>query len=418
MKELIQEIWVSLGKNKLRTTLTGFAVAWGIFMLLVLLGAGNGIIHTFEANVNTNALNVVSIYGGITTKAFQGYKEGRSIQLDNRDLKTTEEDFRENIISAGGTVNQNNVTLSYGSEYVSIRLNGVHPNYAHINALKIAEGRYINQLDIRERRKTIILHNKTAEILFKHANPLGKFVKAGNVTYQVAGIYKDQGNEQNSPAYIPFTTLQQIYNKGNHVNMIVTTTQGLDSEEKSNAFKKEYRKKLAGIHEFAPDDESAIYVSNRFTQYQQTMTAMGLLQLALWIIGIFTLVSGIVGVSNIMFITVKERTHEFGIRKALGAKPLAIYKLIVVESIAITTLFGYIGMVCGVMATEWMNKAYGSTTVDIGADNSTTFFIDPTVDMSIAIGATILLIVAGTLAGLFPARKAANVRPIEALNAR
>jgi putative ABC transport system permease protein len=234
----------------------------------------------------------------------------------------------------------------------------------------------------------------------------------------VAGIYKDQGNDQNSPAYIPFTTLQQIYNKGNRVDVIVTTTKGLDSQEKSNTFVSEYRKTLAGIHQFDPEDEGAIYVSNRFTQFQQTMTAMYLLQVALWIIGIFTLVSGIVGVSNIMFITVKERTHEFGIRKALGAKPRAIYKLIVVESIAITTLFGYMGMVCGVMATEWMNKAYGSTTVSLSEGESTTLFIDPTVDISIAIGATILLIVAGTLAGLFPARKAASVRPIEALNAR
>ena len=201
------------------------------------------------------------------------------------------------------------------------------------------------------------------------------------------------------------------------MNLIVATTEGLDTQEKSDAFETEYRKALAGIHDFDPDDKSAIYISNRLTQYQQAMTAMGLLQLSLWIIGIFTLVSGIVGVSNIMFITVKERTHEFGIRKALGAKPRAIYKLIVAESIAITTLFGYIGMVCGVAATEWMDKAYGSTTVTLG-DESATMFIDPTVDMSIAIGATLLLIIAGMLAGLFPARKAANVRPIEALNAR
>lgn len=418
MRDLLQEIGASLSRNRLRTTLTGFAVAWGIFMLLVLLGAGNGIIHTFEANVNTNALNVLTIYGNTTTKPYQGYKEGRSIQLDNRDLKATEEDFPDNIISTGGMLNQNNVILSNGDEYVSLRLTGVHPIFAHINSLRIKEGRFLNQLDIRERRKTIILHSKTAEILFKHTNPIGKFVKAGNTNYQVAGIYKDQGNEQNSPAYIPFTTLQQIYNKGNRVNVIVTTTKGLETEEKSNAFVKEYRKTLASIHEFDPDDEGAIYVSNRFTQIQRVMTAMYLLQVALWIIGIFTLVSGIVGVSNIMFITVKERTHEFGIRKALGAKPRSIYKLIVVESIAITTLFGYIGMVCGVMATEWMNKAYGSTTVELGEGESTTLFIDPTVDISIAIGATILLIVAGTMAGLFPARKAANVRPIEALNAR
>ena len=405
MRDLIQEILVSLSRNKLRTALTGFAVAWGIFMLLVLLGAGNGIIHTFQANVNTNALNTITIYGGMTTTAYKGYKEGRYI------------DFPENIITTGGLVNQNNVTLSYGPEYVTIRLNGVHPNYDHINALQIKKGRYINQLDIREKRKAIVLHEKTAEILFKHTDPLGKFIKAGDLTYQVAGIYSDQGNDQNSPAYIPFTTLQQIYNKGNNVNVIVTTTEGLDTEEKSDAFEKEYRKTLAGIHDFDPEDKSAIYVSNRLTQYQQVMTAMGMLQLSLWIIGIFTLLSGIVGVSNIMFITVKERTHEFGIRKALGAKPRSIYKLIVLESIAITTLFGYIGMVCGVAATEWMNKAYGSTTVTLG-DESATMFIDPTVDISIAIGATLLLIIAGTLAGLFPARKAAIVKPIEALNGR
>ena len=165
MRDLIQEILVSLSRNKLRTTLTGFAVAWGIFMLLVLLGAGNGIIHTFQANVNTNALNTITIYGGMTTTAYNGYKEGRYIQLDNRDLKATEEDFPENITSTGGLVSQSNVTLSFGPEYVTIRLNGVHPNYDHINALQIKEGRYINQIDIREKRKSIVLHEKTAEIL-------------------------------------------------------------------------------------------------------------------------------------------------------------------------------------------------------------------------------------------------------------
>ena len=417
MRDFLQEIGTSLSKNKLRTSLTGFAVAWGIFMLLVLLGAGNGIIHTFQANMNTNALNTLTIYGNTTTTAYKGYKEGRSIRLDNRDLKATEEDFPVNITDAGALVSQNNVTVSNGSDYLNIRLNGVHPNYDHIEALKIVEGRFINPLDIREQRKVIVLHKKTADFLFKHSESIGQYIKAGNAYYQVAGIYNNQGNDQNAPAYIPFTTLQQIFNKGNRLDLIVATTEGLDTQEKSDAFETEYRKTLAGIHDFDPDDKGALYISNRLTQYQQGMTAMGLLQLSLWIIGIFTLVSGIVGVSNIMFITVKERTHEFGIRKALGAKPRAIYKLIVAESIAITTLFGYIGMVCGVAATEWMNNSYGSTSVDLGSE-SVTMFIDPTVDISIAIGATLLLIIAGTLAGLFPARKAANVRPIEALNAR
>ena len=271
MKELIQEILVSLSKNKQRTTLTGFAVAWGIFMLLVLLGAGNGIIHTFQANMNTNALNTVTIYGGITTTAYKGYKEGRYIDLDNRDLKATNEHFPENITSTGGLVRQNNVTVSYGPEYVNIRLNGVHPNYDHINALNITEGRFINPLDIRERRKIIVLHKKTAELLFKHANPIGKYVKADNTNYQVAGIYNDQGNDQNAPAYIPFSTLQQIFNKGNRINFIVATTEGLDTQEKSDVFETEYRKTLAGIHDFDPDDKGALYISNRFTQYQQSM---------------------------------------------------------------------------------------------------------------------------------------------------
>ena len=417
MRDFLQEIGTSLSKNKLRTSLTGFAVAWGIFMLLVLLGAGNGIIHTFQANMNTNALNTLTIYGNTTTTAYKGYKEGRTIRLDNRDLKVTEEDFPENITGAGALVSQNNVTVSNSSDYINIRLNGVHPDYDRISGLKIIEGRFINPLDIREQRKVIVLHKKTADFLFKHGEPIGQYVKAGNAYYQVAGIYNDLGNDQNAPAYIPFTTLQQIFNKGNRLDLIVATTEGLDTQEKSDVFETEYRKALADIHDFAPDDKGALYISNRLTQYQQGMTAMGLLQLSLWIIGIFTLVSGIVGVSNIMFITVKERTHEFGIRKALGAKPRAIYKLIVAESIAITTLFGYIGMVGGVAATEWMNKMYGSTSVDLGSE-SVTMFIDPTVDMSIAIGATLLLIIAGTLAGLFPARKAANVRPIEALNAR
>jgi len=417
MRDLIQEIGTSLSRNKLRTALTGFAVAWGIFMLLVLLGAGNGVVHTFQANTASNALNVVNVYSGVTTLAYSGYEKGRYIQLDNRDLKVTEEGFKENILSTGALIQQGGVTLSYGTEYVSLRLNGVHPGFDVINALKTTRGRFINNLDIREKRKAIVLHEKTAEMLFKHTDALGKFVKAGDVVYQVVGIYSDQGNEQSSPAYIPFSTLQLIYNRGNQLNHIVTTTEGLDTEKKSAAFETKYRRALAGIHSFDPNDDSAITLNNRLTQYQQVMTAMNILQLGLWVIGIFTLLSGIVGVSNIMFITVKERTHEFGIRKALGAKPRSIYKLIVVESIAITTLFGYIGMLCGVAATEWMDKAYGSTTVSI-EDESATMFIDPTVDISIAIGATVLLIVAGTLAGLFPARKAANVRPIEALNAR
>ena len=213
-----------------------------------------------------------------------------------------------------------------------------------------------------------------------------------------------------------FSTLQTIYNKGDKLNNIIFTTKNLHSIESNEAFEKEYRKAIATNHRFDPTDESAIWIWNRFTNYLQTQNAMGILRTAIWVIGIFTLLSGIVGVSNIMLITVKERTREFGIRKALGAKPFSILWLIIVESVTITTLFGYIGMVAGIGVTEWMNSAFGSQTMDAGMFQQT-MFSDPTVDLSIAIQATLTLIIAGTLAGFFPAKKAVSISPIEALRA-
>ena len=294
---------------------------------------------------------------------------------------------------------------------------GVHPNYVQSEAIKTATGRFINQNDIKERRKVIILHKKSAEILFKksHTEPIGKFVNVGGVAYRVAGLYEDQG-DQSSVAFVPFSTLQTIYNKGDKLNNIIFTTKNLTSEEANEAFEKEYRKAIATNHRFDPTDESAIWIWNRFTNYLQTQNAMGILRTAIWVIGIFTLLSGIVGVSNIMLITVKERTREFGIRKALGAKPFSILWLIIVESVTITTLFGYIGMVAGIGVTEWMNSAFGSQTMDAGMFQQT-MFSDPTVDLSIAIQATLTLIIAGTLAGFFPAKKAVSISPIEALRA-
>ena len=399
MIDLWQEIYGTIKRNKLRTFLTGFAVAWGIFMLIVLLGAGNGIIHAFEQNASERALNSIRLGGGWTTKSYEGLKEGRRIQMENKDLAATEKYFPDNIITAGATLRQGDVNISFGQEYINISLMGVHPN------------------DIKERRKVIILHKKSAEILFgkSHTEPVGQFVNAGGVAYQVAGLYEDQG-DQSSVAFIPFSTLQTIYNKGDKLNNIIFTTKNLTSEEANEAFEKEYRKAIATNHRFDPTDESAIWIWNRFTNYLQTQNAMGILRTAIWVIGIFTLLSGIVGVSNIMLITVKERTREFGIRKALGAKPFSILWLIIVESVTITTLFGYIGMVAGIGVTEWMNSAFGSQTMDAGMFQQT-MFSDPTVDLSIAIQATLTLIIAGTLAGFFPAKKAVSISPIEALRA-
>ena len=418
MIDLWQEIYGTIKRNKLRTFLTGFAVAWGIFMLIVLLGAGNGLIHAFEENSGERALNSIRVYGGWTTKPYDGLKEGRSIDLDNRDLEDTEAFFTDRVEGAGATLYQAATDISYGPEYVNLSLNGVHPNYVEVEAVKVVEGRFINQTDIRERRKSIVLHRKSADVLFgkTHTEPLGRFVNAGGVAYQVVGIYDDEGSSEPNSAFIPFSTLQTIYNKGNRLNSIIFTTKGLTTEASNEQFEADYRRVIGANHRFDPTDDGAIWLWNRFTSYLQAMAAMGILRTAIWVIGIFTLLSGIVGVSNIMLITVRERTHEFGIRKALGAKPRSILWLIIVESVVITTLFGYVGMVAGIGATEWMDAAFGSQTVDAGMFEAK-MFSNPTVDLGIAVQATVTLIVAGTLAGLFPARKATRIRPIEALRA-
>ena len=418
MIDLWQEIYSTIRRNKLRTFLTGFAVAWGIFMLIVLLGAGNGIIHAFEESSSDRALNSMSIYGGWTTKPYDGLKEGRGIQLDNRDMTDTEDAFPDYVISAGATLYQSSRDISFGSEYVNLSLMGVHPNYVEVEAVKTVQGRFINQTDIKERRKVIVLHRKSADVLFSkaHISPIGQFVNAGGVAYQVVGLYDDGGSSEPNSAFIPFSTLQIIYNKGDKLNSIIFTTKNLTSIEDNEAFEKDYRRIIGYNHRFDPTDEGAIWIWNRFTNYLSTMSAMGALRIAIWVIGIFTLLSGVVGVSNIMLITVRERTHEFGIRKALGAKPASILWLIIAESVFITTLFGYIGMVAGIGATEWMDNVFGNQTVDAGMFEAK-MFSNPTVDIGIAIQATLTLIVAGTLAGLFPARKAVKIRPIEALRA-
>lgn len=418
MLDIWQEIYGTIKRNKLRTFLTGFAVAWGIFMLIVLLGAGNGLIHAFEENSSERALNSMRIGAGWTAKSYDGLKEGRRIILENKDLLSTSNNFKNHVITAGATVRQSDVNLSFGQEYVNTSLLGVYPNFGEVESAKVATGRFINQNDLKERRKVIVLHKKTAEILFSktHTEPIGQFVKAGDVAFQVVGTYNDQGDRGASEAYIPFTSLQTIYNKGTQLNNIIFTVKNLNTVKSNEDFEADYRKVIAANHRFDPKDDSAIWIWNRLANYFKTQQASNILRIAIWVIGIFTLLSGIVGVSNIMLITVKERTREFGIRKALGAKPGSILRLVIIESVVITTLFGYIGMVLGIAATEWMNVAFGNQTMDAGVFQQT-MFSNPTVDLGVAVQATLTLIIAGTLAGFFPARKAVGIRPIEALRA-
>lgn len=416
MLEIWQEIYSTIRRNKLRTFLTGFSVAWGIFILIVLLGAGNGLINAFDSNSEDMAMNSVRVSGGWTNKAYDGLKEGRRVELDNKDVSMTALHFADNVISVGARVRQGGITLSRGSEYVSTSFSGVYPNYTEVERIKISEGRFINNIDLQERRKVIVLNAKTIELLFPKEEAIGNFVVGNGVAYQVVGAYTDRGDSDSREAYIPFSTLQVIYNKGDKLNNIFFTTKGLTTEEDNKQFIERYRKVLNANHRADPTDTGSLWIWNRFMQYLQQQTAASVLRIAIWIIGVFTLLSGIVGVSNIMLITVRERTREFGIRKALGAKPLSILSLVVVESIFITALFGYIGMLLGIGLTELMDTVMGNQTMDTGMWQETVF-TNPTVGVDVAIQATLTLVLAGTLAGLFPAWKAVNISPIEALRA-
>lgn len=416
MIDLIQEIYGTIKRNKLRTFLTGFAVAWGIFMLIVLLGAGNGLIHAFENQSGDMIMNSMKIYPGYTGKPYKGLKEGREIKLNETDMEITE-GFTNNVESVGATLERNGVNLSYGEDHVSINLEGVMENYTKVEPMEMVKGRFINALDLKEKRKVIVLHEKTIEMLFgkDKQEKIGQYVNASGLAYQIIGIYTDKGNFSPS-AFIPYSTLKLIYNKGDKLGTMIFITKNMNTIENNESFETEYRKAIGTHQNFDPTDRSAIWIWNRLKQYMQQQNGLGILRTAIWVIGIFTLLSGIVGVSNIMLITVKERTREFGIRKALGAKPISILWLIIAESIVITTFFGYIGMVAGIAMTEYMNVVAGNQVMDAGVF-SMTVFENPTVDMHIAIQATLTLIIAGTLAGFFPARKAVMIRPIEALRA-
>ena len=274
-------------------------------------------------------------------------------------------------------------------------------------------GRFINEIDLKNSRKVLVLSNKQAKELKCR---IGDFVNVGNFAFKVVGIYKENENGR-ADVFGSYSAIKRIYGaKTDDAGRIEFTFHGLPTEEANEAFERDYRHRLNAEHQAHPDDEDAVWLWNRFTQNLQMEKGIGIIRTALWIVGLFTLLSGIVGVSNIMLITVKERTHEFGIRKAIGAKPWGILKLIIIESVIITTFFGYIGMVLGVAANEYMDATLGHETIDTGLFKAT-MFLDPTVGLDVCFEATMVMILAGTLAGLIPAFKASRILPIEALRA-
>ena len=418
MRELIKEIWSTSKRNKLRTSLTGFAVAWGIFMLIFLLGAGNGLINAQLQQSTRFLANSMRVFPGETSKAYKGLKEGRSITLNDKDILISNKTYGQYIDDVGGRLEQYNVNINYGDNYVASQsLVGVAPTHPKIDKTELIAGRFINEIDMKEQRKNVVLSRSQAKELSKDYRSLvGKNVKISNLNFQVVGIYKDDESRNNTEAFIAYSTIKTIYAKGDDAGSLEFTIKNLKTKEDNEQFEKNYRASINNNHQAAPDDERTIWLWNRYMDNIQMNQGIAIMQTALWIVGLFTLLSGIVGVSNIMLITVKERTREFGVRKAIGAKPWSILKLIITESIIITSFFGYIGMVCGVAANEIMDATIGHTTIDTGLFKAA-MFVNPTVGIGTCIGATITIVIAGTIAGLIPAIKAARIRPIEALRA-
>lgn len=420
MRDLFVEIVESVRRNKLRTCLTGFAVAWGIFMIIVLLGAGNGVLNAFMVGGSVLSTNTMRVSGGWTSKPYAGFETNRAIEIDEGDVDLTGSDiFAGNIDDVTATV-YTSVTINNGDKYSSGNIEGSFPERAAMEKIEMLYGRFINPNDIRERRKVAVMPETLAERLVDSPEEVpglvGENIKVDDLIFKVVGVTKADMMTNSNMIYAPFCTVRTIWSPGDEIGDLTFTFHGLETEEQHETFEKDYKAVVNRRHNAAPDDESALWIWNRALQNMQMQKGRNILTTALWIVGLFTLLSGVVGVSNIMLITVKERTHEFGIRKAIGASPWSITKLIIAESVSITAFFGYIGMILGMLACEVLDKTVGQSSSTIMGEQIS-IFVDPTVGVDVAIEATLVLIVAGTIAGFFPARRAAKVRPIEALRA-
>ncbi len=405
MLDLANEILATLRTNKLRTALTGFAVSWGIFLLIVLLSVSRGLVNGMEYMFSQRDNESMTISGGWAHKAYDGLPGDRSITLRDRDLAILQSK-NSNVISAvAANIKSDSATISTQKDYLTDGYMGVYPSGLYSEGGKMVKGRFINDNDIRIGRRVIVLHKDNADILFgRDTDPIGKQVKVGELSFTVVGTYTHEWSKR---CYIPYTTARSMSGGSDKVNRITVSIKNLNSVADGEKAETAFRETLGREHRFDPTDQSAVWIWNRFNNHLTTSSAMGALQIAVWIIGLLTMLSGIVGVSNIMFVSVRERTHEIGVRRAIGARPLAILRQIILESIAITTLFGYVGIILGLLTAQYINS--------MAESGDWTFMRNPTVDIAIAIQVTIVLIIAGAMAGLFPALKSLKIKPVEAL---
>ncbi|WKZ66708.1 MAG: ABC transporter permease [Flavobacteriales bacterium] len=408
-RERWSEVLESIGKNKLRALLTGFAVFWGIFMLIILLGAGAGLRNGFSYNFRNTATNSIRIMGNETSKPWQGLPPNRRIDLEEADIDA----LRHAIpgiqhISGQYRVWRGNSTLRYGMNTGSYGIRGIQPEHRHLQHQTILRGRFINEVDEAQDRKVIVIAEDCRQELFKGEDPLHQWVSVNGIPFEVVGLYAFEagGMErgQRSPVFIPLGAAQKVFNAKGLVDDI---TFSFADASIAGARQAEQRAvhTLARRHSFDPTDERALWVNNNVENVGTIGRIFDGITAFLWFVGIGSLIAGIVGVSNIMLIIVKERTREIGIRKALGATPANVVGQVLMEALVITGLAGWLGLVLGVFLME------GVASVVPGSE----FFRDPTIRINVALWALFALMVAGALAGFIPARRAAAIRPIEAL---
>lgn len=410
-----QEIFGTIRKNKLRTFLTMFGVFWGIFMLMILMGSGNGLENGVNEEFKGWAANSGFIWRGRTTIPHEGLQPGRYVDFYNEDHQFLLEAIPEleYLVPRNSRQNAGNNVIR-GNRSGAFRVFGDYPEIQHIQLVDLIQGRHLNTLDIRYNRKNAVIGNYTKKILFsEHEDPVGKYIIANGVYFQVVGVFKSQrdgqqGERDEQSVYIPFTTFQQAFSYGNSVGWFAFTAK----EGKSVADAEiKIRKSLMERHKIHPEDVNAIGSNNLQEDWDRINRLFNGIDVFVWIVGIGTLLAGVIGVSNIMLIIVKERTKEIGIRKSLGATPFSIIALIIQEAIFITMIAGYLGLVAGVLLLSGISYGIEEFSIETG------MFSNPEVNIYTAFMALAVLVLCGALAGLFPATKAAKINPIEALHA-
>jgi len=410
-----QEIFSVLKKNKLRTFFTAFGVFWGIFMLIIMLGSGKGLSNGVKTGMGDMATNSMFMWTQRTTVPFKGFPRGRFYNFNNGDTQALIDNIPEieyiaPRIQGFNRSGDNNVVRAERTG--NFRIQGDYPEYNLIDPVKMLKGRFINNLDITDERKVIVIGQRVYEEMFEpNENPIGEYLRISGVYFKVVGLCKSKKNDQqaeqeNQQVFMPFTTLQKTYNYGDVVgwysitakkNVMVSTI-----EEKAKTLMKQR-------HSIAPDDDRAIGSANVEEEFKKMTNLFTGINTLIWIVGIGTLLAGMVGVSNIMMIIVKERTQEIGIQRALGASPASIISQIITESVFLTAVAGYVGLVIGVVLIEAVNYMLISTNASTG------MFSNPSVDFAVAIKALVVLIISGAVAGMIPANRAVSIKPIDAL---